>query len=541
MECVAGALEGKPTEPAVVALDGKGWGVACAVAGAETEAMIGVEFSSREAALAAVPDLALVLAIPEQLELRRQLATARSDTGRLATVLDLLVLLSRERRFFSAAMMLCNECCVRLRLDRVSLGWMEHGRARLRAVSHTEKIEAKMEVVQRIEAAMEECADQGEEVLFPRPEGQLTVVREHAAYAKLQQVSAVASLPLFPVKPPAAAPKDPAEEPVLAVLTVERGVGELTADELRTLRVLADQAAVLLERLRGEDRWWGAKFGAWMREKAARLVGVEHTGWKLLGLLLMVALAVLIFGRKEYRVEGTFQVRTDAMTQLTAPFDGHLDQAPVRAGDAVVEGQPLFALDARELRLQRQAAVAERERQTAEVIHTEAAGDIAGMRIARAKLEQAGAQIELLDYQLARAEVKAPFAGVVVEGDLKERLAAPVQKGELLMRVARVEGMYLVMDIGEAEVGEVAAGAHGEAAFASLPGRRFPFVIETIQPVARTRQGGNVFEARCRFEVEPQLWWRPGMSGIGKISAGKRSLLWIVSHKTVDYLRLRFW
>lgn len=38
-----------------------------------------------------------------------------------------------------------------------------------------------------------------------------------------------------------------------------------------------------------------------------------------------------------------------------------------------------------------------------------------------------------------------------------------------------------------------------------------------------------------------QDWIRPGMSGVVKIDAGKRSILWILTHKVVDFLRLYFW
>jgi hypothetical protein len=31
------------------------------------------------------------------------------------------------------------------------------------------------------------------------------------------------------------------------------------------------------------------------------------------------------------------------------------------------------------------------------------------------------------------------------------------------------------------------------------------------------------------------------MSGIAKINAGERSLLWIITHRTVDFLRLKLW
>jgi hypothetical protein len=31
------------------------------------------------------------------------------------------------------------------------------------------------------------------------------------------------------------------------------------------------------------------------------------------------------------------------------------------------------------------------------------------------------------------------------------------------------------------------------------------------------------------------------MSGIAKIGVGKRNVCWIVTHRTVDFLRLYFW
>ena len=38
-----------------------------------------------------------------------------------------------------------------------------------------------------------------------------------------------------------------------------------------------------------------------------------------------------------------------------------------------------------------------------------------------------------------------------------------------------------------------------------------------------------------------QDWWRPGMSGVCKIVAGRRSLLWVLAHHTVETLRLWLW
>jgi hypothetical protein len=46
---------------------------------------------------------------------------------------------------------------------------------------------------------------------------------------------------------------------------------------------------------------------------------------------------------------------------------------------------------------------------------------------------------------------------------------------------------------------------------------------------------------RCDFEEPIQPWMRPGMSGVAKLDVGERSLLWVVTHRTMDFLRMYFW
>jgi len=484
----------------------------------------------------ALDKLAALLAAPELYEQRRQVEAARRESARLAEALDVTALLNGHTRFTGAAMALCNELAARFGCDRASLGWMEANAIAVRAMSHTEKIEPKAEAVIKLAAAMEECVDQEEEIVSPRPEGQSFVTHSHDAYAKGHGSPQVASLPLFPVAP------EPGDRPQpVACVTLERSGGPITVEMLRTWRLILDQAIRPLEALHGRDKWFGARWLAAVRAWAGRLLGPEHTWWKILAVALAIGLLILIFGRRVHRVEGSFALKTDAMAVLAAPFEGHIARAPVRPGDEVRTGDVLVALDARELLLQKEAAVAESERHAADALKAESSGDVAGLRIARAREAQARAQREIVEERLARAEVKAPFEGVVVEGDLRERLASPVQKGDGLLKIARIEDLYLVIDVSEREVQEIAEGATGRAAFASQPGRTFDFTVEKIEPVARAKEEGSVFAVRCRFRDAPESWWRPGMSGVARIDAGRRSLLWIVTHRTVDFLRLWWW
>ena len=54
-------------------------------------------------------------------------------------------------------------------------------------------------------------------------------------------------------------------------------------------------------------------------------------------------------------------------------------------------------------------------------------------------------------------------------------------------------------------------------------------------------EGKNVFLVRCDVEGTPEGWWKPGMSGVCKLNVGDRRLIWIITHRTVDFLRMWFW
>ncbi len=386
-----------------------------------------------------------------------------------------------------------------------------------------------MALVSGLEQAMDEALEQDEEILWPAPEDCTAVVRDHEEFARAQGVPHLLSLPIR------------LETEPVGVLTLERAATAFTAREMQTLRLLCDHIARRLQSLKTHDRWWGARLLTTARERAVKLLGPEHTLAKLGGLVAFAALAVLVFGRAEYRVEAPFILKSDALAQITAPFEGFIDEVRVRVGDPVQAGQPLLALDTRELYLQEAAAIAERVRFLAEAQKAESENNVADMQIARASADEAAARLALVRYHLKQATVLAPFAGFVVEGDLRERISAPVKQGEVLVKVARIEAMFAEVSLPERDVHEVRAGKHGQIAFASRPQFTFPVAVERVEPIAEVRDKGNVFVVRAVLPAGAQPWWRPGMSGVCKIEAGRRGLLWIFTHRTVDFLRLYLW
>jgi multidrug resistance efflux pump len=481
--------------------------------------------STEEAAMR----LLLVIDTPMVYQLARLVRQAKLDVSNFSEALDLMVLLNDQKRYIGAAMTFCNELAARFKCERTSLGWIKGAYMRVQAISHMERFEKKMEAVQNLEAAMEEAFDQDEEVLWPRPPDTHFVARDHEAFAREQGVPYMISVPIR------------LDDSPVGVLTCERSLEPFTEEDARGLRIICDQGARRLGDLKRHDRWFGARLATAAKEALAKVFGIEHTFAKLMALLISTALIFLIFGQWQYRVEAPFMLKTDDLAFLPAPFDGYIHEVHVKVGDVVADAAPLLSLDTRELLLEESNALANQNRYQREAEKARSQKALADMQIALALEAQAQANFDLVRYHIEHAQVKAPFAGVVVEGDLEELLGAPVRKGDILFKVARLEKMYAELKVDERDIHEISDGLTGEIAFVSRPDLKFPVVVQRIDPVATADEEGNVFVVRAEFAEDLVRWWRPGMSGVAKINVGRRNILWILTHRTIDFLRLFFW
>jgi multidrug resistance efflux pump len=451
------------------------------------------------------------------------------DSEKFASVLDLFVGLAGERRYVAMAMGVCNGLAAKFKCDRVSLGWLKGGFIQLQAISRTEAFDRQMAAAKALAVAMEEALDQDDEILWPAPQGSSTVTRDHEKFAREQGAGNVCSLPLRVDGTPS------------GVITCERQAPEFSLTELQQIRLTCDMAAPRLAELRNHDRWFGARWAAQLRTQSARLIGPEHTWAKLLALLIMVLLVLLVFLRLPYRVQGNFILRSGQAAYLSAPFDGYIDQVFVRPGDPVKAGQPLLQLKTTELELEEAYALADLDRFQRDAEKARAATSLADMRISEAMAEQAKARLDLARFRRKTATIRAEFPGIVIEGDLRERLGSPVKAGDVLLQVARIDTLYAEAEVDERDVHEILDKSSGQIAFLSRPKIKFPIHIITVEPAAVPKNEANLFLVRCGFDTAPQTWWRPGMSGVCKINVGKRALLWILSHRTIDFLRLKLW
>ncbi|WP_304307169.1 efflux RND transporter periplasmic adaptor subunit [Pseudacidovorax intermedius] len=443
----------------------------------------------------------------------------------LPALLALATEVQREAHGSAARLALVNGLAALCGASHVALGWVDEGRAQLAAISHLDRFDAGTDLVALVEAAMDESlAHEG--------------VLQAEQAPVLQRLGEALGLPA--VCAMAIGPEDgPPEAVLLFALPEGRGV-----DEPGLARVRGMAALVLprLAELRQRERWWGLRARDALRLRLASWLGPRHVWPKAVAVAAGLFVLYAAFATWDYRVHGTGQLATDSTRVLAAGYDGRVDSAETSAGERVQSGQLLATLDTRELRQQENDADAEVRRFGAEADKARAAAAWAEMEVATARQRQAQARLARVREALAQAEVRAPFDGVIVEGERKDLLGAPVKKGDKLFRIARVEGLYVVATVPEGDMPLVPAQASGELVLVSDPDRRIPLRVTAVIPVAQTKgQDGNQFLLRAEMQQPAADWWRPGMSGAVRIDAGERNVAWILTHRLVDKLRLWLW
>jgi len=459
----------------------------------------------------------------------QQLQLSQADVRNCVQTLDILSLLNEQKEYKAMVMALCNEAKRRYNCERVSLGYHEEPYVRLQAISNLDRFGKKMDIVGLLESVMEECVDQDEDLLYPAPKGSGFILRDHETYAKAEGVEHLLSVPLRH------------GEKTVGALTFERATEPFLETDVKAARVLADQVERRVVDMKKQTRWFGARMLDAVRDSLGGLLGYRHTWRKLFAIVGTAVLLTLIFVRVEYRVEAPFILQSSEITHVPAPFKGFLSEVMVKVGDLVNEREPLLRLDTSELLLERANTLAEIQRFASEAEKAEAERRISDMLIAQAQKKQSQANLELLDYRIRRANVEAPYEAIIVEGDLTDRIGAPVEKGDLLMRMTRMDNLYVEMKADERDIHDITDSVNGEFAFNSKPDSHFPFDVIRIEPVAMPDSAGNVFYVNGDIQGAVEDWWRPGMSGIAKINAGERSLMWICTHRLVDFLRLKLW
>jgi multidrug resistance efflux pump len=258
---------------------------------------------------------------------------------------------------------------------------------------------------------------------------------------------------------------------------------------------------------------------------------------------LVVASSValfLAFAQGDYRLGAEAQVEAAFQRVLSAPWNGYLAQASARPGDEVRAGQVLMRLDDREQTLERIRWVTEVEKLRRKLDQATAARDRAAIMVASAQLRQSEAQLALVDSQLARIEVAAPFDGLIVSGDPTQRLGDVLKKGEVIYHIAPLNAYRLMIRVPETRIADLRPGMEGAMQLGALPGLALRLRVDRIHPFTQRRDGQSFFIAEATIEGDLDQV-RPGMEGVATIAIDRRNLFGIWTRGLVDRLRVVWW
>ncbi|MEM1316431.1 MAG: HlyD family efflux transporter periplasmic adaptor subunit, partial [Pseudomonadota bacterium] len=444
--------------------------------------------------------------------------------------LHVVVAAAESQGFEAAARAAATDLASRFQCDRVAIGLRRGRRTRVRAISHAAQFGRRMSLVRLLAAAMDEAIDQRAVVLHPEDAAQEPLAaKAAAALARATGAEQVLTAPLY------------AGDRYVGAATFERPEGRpFTQADAETLEACSTVLAPILVDKRAEDRWLVPRAVDVAAAHLGRLLGPGRLARKLVVAGLLAVIAFFWVAEAPYRVSADAVVEGEVQRSVVAPFEGFLAEAPVRAGDAVAAGDVLARLDDRDLALDRLRLATERRRRVREYEQAIAARNRSEAAIKSSQIEQAEAQIELVDARIARAALRAPFDGVVVSGDLSQRIGAAVARGDVLLEVAPLDSWRVVMRVDERRIADVAPGQTGALLVAALPHTRFDIEVTAVTPVAAYADGQTTFEVEARVLGDASNL-APGMEGAGRIDVDQRRLIAIWVRPLAEWARLAAW
>lgn len=324
---------------------------------------------------------------------------------------------------------------------------------------------------------------------------------------------------------------------VLVVLHERGGLGEAQRQLLRAS--LAAGEPLLHEWQVAERPLWRHALQS-TAQALHRLHQPGHWAWKAGAAGVTAALAIVLLWPVTDRVTANGAIEGRQRLVVTAPFDGFIGQVLVRPGARVQAGQVLARLDDRDLRLEQSRYRSEREQAAGRLRQAMTDHDAPALALATAEVQQADAQLQLVDAKLARTSLSAPRDGLLVTGDWAQQVGSPVETGKEMFEIASGEGYRVVLHVADRDIARVHGGQHGAMRLTGQPHASYEFQVATVTATASVEDGLNGFRVEADWVgTAPPL--SPGMQGVGKIDVGSSNLFTVWTRSSIDWLRLKLW
>lgn len=477
--------------------------------------------------------LAALATVPLLYERGRESRLAGRDAQRLAQGLGLLGNLLDTEGFNPAATALVNRLAEMFAAEQVYLTWRKLGGQRLAAVSHGDLPDQRSVQSAQIEEVVQDALTARGEVLYPTRAGdRLSLAAQH--FAESARPGHLIALPMADVDA-AGRPRE------LGGLVLTRRVAPFTEAEQWALRLFVEMATRLMLDRADSRRLLPLRLGREIGRSLPNVLRVKTGAGRGLIVALVLAVTGGLLVPVPYSISATAVLETDSTAIVGAPFNGYIKESALQLGQMVKAGDALVTLATDELALERETRLAELAQANRDAEISRSLGKLPEMQVARARADESKAQLLLLDARIAAARVIAPMDGVVVEGEPAKRLGQAVNRGDKLVTLAQTSGLHVQAAVPERDLNLLQTGAQARLTLLAKPEMVYDLRVDRTIPAARAQDGGNVFPVRMTGDKAAPDWWLPGMTGVVRIEAGHRPIIWSALRRIVDYARLNLW
>ncbi|MGV7234870.1 MAG: efflux RND transporter periplasmic adaptor subunit [Nitrosomonadaceae bacterium] len=460
---------------------------------------------------------------------RNLLSKVARDNQRQHIVIDSIAHVLGERDFQHAALRFVNLMGKYLHAERVVLGFVKNAELVVHSESDSSGHSKKHELVKLTTQAMQEATDQQESILWPPLDDQNRVTHAHSKLSGEEGQRALMSIPLVD------------KESCYGAVLFDRSSDQpFSKEEQLTAEALTNFVGVVLEEKRQSSLPLYAYIARSFKNQFSLLIGPGRLGRKITLFSFLFLSIFFSFMTGAYNISADAVIEGAELRSIVVPYDGYLQSATLRAGDTVKKGELLAELDTRQSRLQLMSWVSQEATSRRKYEDALAKNERTQVQINNAQSKRAQAEIELLEYQISQAILKAPFDALIVSGDLSQRIGALVRQGDVLFELSPRNRFRLAMYVDEFRINDIRQAQTGQLVLAALPDQKFSFTVTRINPMAEALEGSTVYRVEAEFENISEML-RVGLEGVAQVYVDERLLISIWTRSMIDWMKLRLW
>jgi membrane fusion protein (multidrug efflux system) len=236
-------------------------------------------------------------------------------------------------------------------------------------------------------------------------------------------------------------------------------------------------------------------------------------------------------------VRATGRIEAVQAIELRPDEQGRVTAILFREGQSVAAGTPLVKIDDAMLKAQAERAKADRDLSTQQLervrrLRAQNAASPADLERAEAAARSTEAGLALLDLQIARTTVKAPFAGAV--GQRFVSVGDYVTSGTRLLTLQTVNPQRAVIEVPERYAVKLRPGQTVDFSVAAQEGRTFRARVDFIDPVVQTENRTILVKASA---PNPGGLLKPGMFIEARLATATRANAIVVPEDAVQPMR----